>query len=163
VPRLYEHFARTAEVDEATYAAFESLMTSPALPPLQTHEDSLITTSLTYNSDISTFKRIPGTILDNVAYYQQIGADNDAWGKAVGILDAPINRALAWFFCLDSPGRKEGYIEEEGTGLLRRAVDLPNSRSMVSFIMSRFGLGVADRVFVMWFGKYDTKHTLRAH
>ena len=152
MPRLYHQFARSAEIDEATYFAFETLIAGPTCPPLQPHEDSLITRSLQYNSDFSNFKRVPGTILDTVAYYQLIGADNDAWGKAVGTIDTGASRALAWFFCLETPGRKEMYIEEDGTGLLRRTVDLDNSRSTVSFSMSRFGLGVADRVFVSWFG-----------
>ena len=174
IPTLHNHFARYSAVDLSIYQTFEAT-TIPAAPPLRPHEEALLKASVTYDdqaeqhereavlastsnlvtyatpNDVGLWRRIPKSINDPVSYFQKIGNDSSAWGKAVATVDTTAARAFAWLYCLQTNSRMRQFVTEEGVGALRRIIPLENERGMIYVTTFRLGMGLSDRVFATWF------------
>jgi len=140
-PVLHKRFARYDEYDEACYIAFEEQLKAP--PPIQPHEDELITASST---DTGDWKRISGTVRESVSYFHKT-TNNATWGKAVATIDAPASRVFAHRFCIDDYDSVQNHTAKEGPNALRIAAAIPNSHSILLVNVVKFGLAISDRVF----------------
>ena len=170
VPILHARFARYDEVDQAQIEEFEEQVKRP--PPIQPHEDTLITASVgaddaaldeerlavlrEMNPDATLagaacWKRIAGTVREPVSYFQKTSS-NANWGKARATIDAPAARVLAYMFCQDSYASAHQHIKQHNDqNTLGKAISIPNSRSLLLVFLVRLGLAVSDRVVATWF------------
>jgi hypothetical protein len=149
VGRLHSMFARYDEVDEATLQHFETVVV-PTAPPPKSHEASLISRSLLYNSE--DFRRIPGTVNETVEYYQRKVDGDSGWGKGVAIVDTPAARVFAWLFCVETNERVINHGDDEGPSAFRSSVISPESHhSMLYSATLALGFGLDDRIISAWF------------
>jgi len=133
------------------YAHFES--TIPNSPPIQPHEFNHVDISLS-NDDESVseqWSRVSNSIASPVAYFQKIGSDSSAFGKAVATVDASHTRVFSYLWNQHSYGHMNRNADKEGTNTLNKFVFPPNSHSMLRVNIVNFGMGVSARVFSTWF------------
>ncbi|GMI25883.1 hypothetical protein TeGR_g11469 [Tetraparma gracilis] len=144
---LHGRFARYEEVDEATWADFTARGV-PGAPGLSKQEGQLFAKSLAY--DNKPWTRILGTVLDTVEYFVVAEKGSAAWGKAVGTVDASVDRVHAWLGFLMSNERCLDHTETEGS-LPRAELEVPNSRSKIQVIGVKMPGAIGNRIFVMWY------------
>jgi len=97
------------------------------------------------------WQRIPGTVKDQVAYFQKLESDDHVWGKAIGTIDASADDVFAWQWAgLNSNEVIIGFVKEEGPAAFRRIVELDNCRSLLYARIKSVAPGVKDRVLAQW-------------
>ena len=142
---LHNRYARYEAVDKAMYDACERV-TIPNAPPIQPHENNLIVQSLSYDEiNQNQFKRIKGTVREPVEYFQMIESDKGVWRKAVATVDASAARVFADRWCRNTYEHGEKYA-----GTLDKAIQIPNTHSMLVAFLLRLPNPVSDRVFTTW-------------
>ena len=154
IPNLHTIYAQYDTHDASILANFVTAI--PTSAPILPHETALLSSSLSYDTPTTPWRRIAGTVKSSVSYYQRIDSDSSAWGKASAVIDTPASSLLAWALCLDTNERKQNFAREEGTAangsnLLRKLVTHTHTRSRFYVTTLRFSLGVSSRVFATWF------------
>ena len=92
----------------------------------------------------SAFRRIKGTIREPVSYFQKMESTGGAaWGKASTPIDASAARVFAEVWLLNSYSAKREYTDYYRSSTFRRAIEVPNSHSMIYVKLVPFGLGVS--------------------
>jgi hypothetical protein len=96
VTNLHKRFARYDEIDSAKHDDFVESLDFYSVP---TRNENLAIDRALQHAEGKPWKVIPGTIREPVSYHQAI-ADDSAWGKAEGVVDAAAERVLAWMWCV---------------------------------------------------------------
>jgi hypothetical protein len=151
VPSLRAKFSRNDEVDEATLHHFETVEI-PSSPPLLTHENELVDTSILYDDqDTNTdWHRTHGTIGGYIDYFQKMASGESGWGKGVSEVDAPAARALGWIWFSLTHERVQEHLEKNGD-LPRKEIEVPGSHSKAMIVVQKLPANLANRVYSTMF------------
>ncbi|GMI35625.1 hypothetical protein TeGR_g12632 [Tetraparma gracilis] len=155
---LFKHFDRSVEIDEAALAGLVARFDDPGCFP-KAHENQLIDRSIGYANKIWT--RVNGTFSEPVSFFtatsmeSSIGKKGNAtqtsvvWGKSEGPVDASATRVLAYLLHYMSYERCAEH-NKKNAGILRLALEIPGSRSMVQVAGTKMPVGVDNRVSAAW-------------
>ena len=141
-----EVYDRSEEVDLAENANFIN-NTIPNSPELTREEQAIINNSLKFME--KSFTRMKTSKDSDVEMFQILSSTDAAWGKAVGIVDAPAERCLGWVFGWCSNKRMIEHVKKNGH-VLRSEYDIPDSHSKIVSAVMRFPKGFDNREFHNW-------------
>jgi hypothetical protein len=154
VTSLRQRFDRSKEVDAARLNHFEKIEILEA-PSITREEEEFIfdeVTKFDLREGVEGERhRIRGTVQDSVSYHQQFQGKQGAIGEAGAVIDASPGRVFAEIWCVNTNERINQHIKKRRAKVLRKAVHIPGSRSMLTALVIPLGIALADRIFFTWF------------